>query len=101
MYIVDIGFSHGAEPLFTWRGAYTHIVSIGSAACQEPLGTMLGATRDNVRSNSAACPQGLETMAGNIPRKKARVKILYIRLNISLLDFIASDGSDLYMQTFV
>ena len=41
MYNAHIGFSHGAEPIFIMRVAYTHIVSIGSAACQEPLGTML------------------------------------------------------------
>ena len=48
MYIVDIGFSHGAEPILIMRVAYTHIVSIGSAACQEPLETMSGATHDKI-----------------------------------------------------
>ena len=41
MYIVDIRFSHGAEPLLTMRVAYTHIVSIGSAAYQKLLRWLL------------------------------------------------------------
>ena len=40
-------------------------------------------------------------MTGKILRKKARVKNLHNRLNISLLDSVVSGGSDLYMQTFV
>ena len=49
MFIVDIRFSHGAEPILIMRVAYTHIVSIGSAACQEPLETMSEATPLHVR----------------------------------------------------
>ena len=53
MFDAHIGFSHGAEPIFIMRVAYTHIVSIGSAACQEPLGTMREAFGDDVKSYSA------------------------------------------------
>ena len=52
MFIVDIGFSHSAEPILIMRVAYTHIVSIGSAACQEPLKTMSGAIPLHVRKGS-------------------------------------------------
>ena len=50
MYDAHIGFSHRAEPMFIWCGAYTHIVSIGSAACQEQLETTSEATPWNVKS---------------------------------------------------
>ena len=55
MFDAHIGFSHGAEPIFIMRVAYTHIVSIGSAACQEPLETMREAFGDDVKSYSADC----------------------------------------------
>jgi hypothetical protein len=55
MYIVDIGFSHGAEPLLTWCGAYTRMVSSHSRQCQKPLETMPKVTPQYAKSYSADC----------------------------------------------
>ena len=83
MYDADIGFSHDAEPIFTWCGAYTHIVSIGSGPCQEPLETMSKAAPLHVR-------KGLKSMLGKFFRRKGNGnKVLpcwfFWRHNINLL----------------